>query len=72
MQKLYWLNESVTHSVLVCLPQRIELCKCLYKLYFQLMQLFELYTKLVQTLKSTTKPPQVCVPKLPLFCVHSE
>ena len=46
-------------SICFVVVQKVELCRCLYKLHFQLLQLFEGYSKLVNSLAQATKPPQV-------------
>ncbi|CAH1777850.1 unnamed protein product [Owenia fusiformis] len=39
--------------------QKIEQCRCLYKLQFQLLLLFESFAKLVKLLEVTAKPDQI-------------
>ncbi len=39
--------------------QKVSLAQAIYKLHFQLLQLFETYIKLVSTLQQCFRPPQV-------------
>jgi hypothetical protein len=49
------------HSECNIIDLLTDLCKCLYKMHFQLMLLIESYLKLVSFLRSATNNPMVCL-----------
>uniref|UniRef100_A0A8C4NEA5 Furry homolog b (Drosophila) n=1 Tax=Eptatretus burgeri TaxID=7764 RepID=A0A8C4NEA5_EPTBU len=52
-----WLGPE--SFIFVFLPQRLELCKRLYKLHFQLLLLFQAYSKLIAKVECIRENPQV-------------
>ena len=55
---------------LLILLQKLALCRCLYKLLFQLVLLFESYLKLLDAFQMVTASPQVSFFKCVGSCTH--